>query len=498
MELQFQKEVISYLDRVVWESQTQEQTQELRLSEAMADIGMILSAWGQVILRSKQWRNDCVCVTGGISVWVIYLPEGESKPQSVDCWIPFQMKWNLPRLDQEGTMSLDCNLQYLDARLISARKMMIRAGIGATLEALVESEAETYTPIELSEDVQLLKTTFPLNLTCEAGEKAFSLEEELNIPATLPAPEKILYYNVNPKVTETQIDENKLIIRGNAPLHMGYLDSEGTLNACTLDMMFSQLISLKQNRTNMAKATVTMAVSNLEVDIFDGCLDVRCGLVGQYAVDDQVELDVVKDAYSTTRPLKITTQTINIPTQLERKHIQEPVSVHLEAAADVVLDSWFLTEQPLSYREEDHLRLEVIGQCGVLYRDEDGKIANTTARWELQTQMPGIQDCKVVVTGLSGGAEKCTVSPNGVQMQTEPLITICTLVKESISMISGLELGEQTEGEKEKPALILRRAENDDLWNLAKESGSTVDMIRKANQLEESPQPGQWLLIPLC
>ena len=65
-------------------------------------------------------------------------------------------------------------------------------------------------------------------------------------------------------------------------------------------------------------------------------------------------------------------------------------------------------------------------------------------------------------------------------------------------MISGLELGEQTEGEKEKTALILRRAENDDLWNLAKESGSTVDMIRKANQLEGSPQPGQWLLIPLC
>lgn len=498
MELQFQKEVISYLDRVIWESQTQEQTQELRLSEATADIGTILSTWGQVILRSKQWRNDCICVTGGISAWVVYLPEGENKPQSVDCWIPFQMKWNLPRLDQEGTMSLDCNLQYLDARLISARKVMIRAGIGATLEALIESEVETYTPIELSEDVQLLKSKFPLNLTCEAGEKAFSLEEELNIPASLPAPEKILYYYVNPKVTETQIDENKLIIRGNAPLHMGYLDSEGMLKACTLDMMFSQLISLKQNRANMAKATVTMAVSNLEVDLFDGCLDVRCGLVGQYAVEDQVELDAVKDAYSTTRPLKITTQTITVPTQLERRYIQEPVSVHLEAAADVVLDSWFLSEQPLSYREEDQLALEVTGQCGVLYRDVDGKIANATGRWELKTQMPDIQDCKVLVMGHSGGAEKCTASANGVQIQTEPLITVCALVKENISMISGLELGEQTEVEKEKPALILRRAENEDLWNLAKESGSTVDMIRKANQLEGSPQPGQWLLIPLC
>ena len=89
MELQFQKAATPYLDRVIWESQSQELTQELRLGDGAGDIGKVLNARGQVILRSKQWRKDCVCITGGISVWVVYLPEGEAVPQCADCWIPF-------------------------------------------------------------------------------------------------------------------------------------------------------------------------------------------------------------------------------------------------------------------------------------------------------------------------------------------------------------------------------------------------------------------------
>jgi hypothetical protein len=35
------------------------------------------------------------------------------------------------------------------------------------------------------------------------------------------------------------------------------------------------------------------------------------------------------------------------------------------------------------------------------------------------------------------------------------------------------------------------------IWDIAKASGSTVDAIRQANNLEEEPQQGQILLIPI-
>ena len=50
-------ETISFLDTVLQDVQTAELTQQIKLSDGMPDIGRILAAWGQVILRGKEWQE---------------------------------------------------------------------------------------------------------------------------------------------------------------------------------------------------------------------------------------------------------------------------------------------------------------------------------------------------------------------------------------------------------------------------------------------------------
>ncbi len=78
MEMAFQKTAFPCMTCAVREVQNAEQTQELRLPDGMPDIGKVLCAWGQVILRSKEWRSDSVLVSGGMLMWVLYLPEDGS------------------------------------------------------------------------------------------------------------------------------------------------------------------------------------------------------------------------------------------------------------------------------------------------------------------------------------------------------------------------------------------------------------------------------------
>ena len=54
LQLQFEKQGIPYLHTVKREVQTREQTQEIRISDGMPDIGNIVGTWGQVILRGKE------------------------------------------------------------------------------------------------------------------------------------------------------------------------------------------------------------------------------------------------------------------------------------------------------------------------------------------------------------------------------------------------------------------------------------------------------------
>ena len=72
MELQLKENPVAYLRTVIRETQTQEQTQELRIGDGMPDIGSIVGTWGQVIVRSKEWEPDMIRISGGTMVWAQY------------------------------------------------------------------------------------------------------------------------------------------------------------------------------------------------------------------------------------------------------------------------------------------------------------------------------------------------------------------------------------------------------------------------------------------
>ena len=140
MQLQWEKTLISAMGVAVREVQNQEQTLEVRLAEDMPDIGHIICGWGQPLLRAKDWNGDSMSVSGGIMAWVLYAPEDGSDPRCVEGWLPFQLKWNLPKTEHDGVIRCDILLRGVDARVLSARKMMLRAQISAMGEALESQE----------------------------------------------------------------------------------------------------------------------------------------------------------------------------------------------------------------------------------------------------------------------------------------------------------------------------------------------------------------------
>ena len=79
-----------------------------------------------------------------------------------------------------------------------------------------------------------------------------------------------------------------------------------------------------------------------------------------------------------------------------------------------------------------------------------------------------------------------------VQTETLPEVT-----EQTIPMVTGVELGQKKSPDPNRPSLILRRAGDSRLWDIAKASGSTMEAIRRANGLSGEPAPDQMLLIPV-
>lgn len=161
MEIAFHKAEFPCLVAAVNEVQNSEQTQELRLPDGMPDVGKVLCAWGQTILRGKEWRSDSLTVSGGMLIWVLYTPEDGSEPRIVDGWLPFQMRWTLPPDTLEGSIRVSALTRFADARSVSPRKLMLRAGIGVLAQGWTPTKLERWESADVPEPVELLHADIP-------------------------------------------------------------------------------------------------------------------------------------------------------------------------------------------------------------------------------------------------------------------------------------------------------------------------------------------------
>ena len=123
MELPFEKTVCRYWKQKLYTLHNQEQTQELRIPEGMPDVNRVISTWGQIVIRGKEWNERSIGIHGGIMVWVLYQPEGDAGLQQMETWIPFRSRVDLSAGDVDGTIRVQSMLRNVDARILSTRKL---------------------------------------------------------------------------------------------------------------------------------------------------------------------------------------------------------------------------------------------------------------------------------------------------------------------------------------------------------------------------------------
>lgn len=495
MELQFKQQAFPYLDAAVRECRNTELTQEIRLPDGLPDIGHILCAWGQTVLRGKEWQSDSVSFSGGMMVWVLYASGDGSGEQCIEGWIPFQMRWDLPENCPEGKLRVQCIPRFVDARSASARKIMIRAGVAAQAEAYVPGSAELWEPEKGTEDVELLLTRWPVRMNVEAGEKSFLLDEE---PELAEAPDKLVSFRLEPKLTEKRVLGNKLVFRGTGNLHAVCRMADGRIRKMDAELPFSQFAELDGEYGPDAQADVVLMPTNLELELGEnGRLRFKGGVVAQYLISDKRMLTAAEDAYSPSREMQLRMETAEIPAVLESRRENIYGEQTLSADAEEIADISFLPDLPRQRTGEIGVEVTLPGQFQLLYYGTDGVLRAGTARWEGHQQITADPNTRLLL--YPGVADMPrAVSGNGqLTLSAEMPVDMIAVTNQSIPMVAGVSMGEIREKDPDRPSLILRRAGEDRLWDIAKASGSTMDAIRRVNGITEEPAPERMLLIPI-
>lgn len=494
MELTFKEESIPCLLSAGGDIQDLEQVQEVKLPDSMPDIGRVLGCWGQLMIRGKEWHADRASCSGGVLAWVLYAPEDGSDPQMVECWIPMQCKWDLMPDTREGVIRIRSALKSVDARCISARKLMVRSC--AAMEAALQrqSQMSIYVPHGLPEDIQVLMHTYPLELPVEAGEKLVTLDDDVTLP---DAQGEIMNYRLVPKVTDHRVMGQRLVFRGNGMLRIMYRDSQGQIRTFDTEIPFSQFAELDREFSPEARAQMDPEVTNLEVEkTEDGSVRVKAGLVIQYVVYDKTDVRVAADAYSPAREVNTQMQTLDVPAVLDRTTELLRPEETVPGTGEIV-DVTLMQDLPRISADANGVQVEMSCMAQALYLDENHQLQSHTVRVKAGREHMADQGCAIQPRLYVDMTPEISVTADAFLLRPELQLQLQTVCDAGIQMVSGLETGEKRTPDPSRPSVILRRCGERSLWELAKACNSTVDAIEKANALTDIPAADRFLLIPV-
>ena len=497
MQLEFEKNNIRCLRYVLREVKDHEETQELRLEDGMPDIGAVLCCWGQVVVRGKEWRSSGININGGINAWVLYKPEDGDSVYCAETWIPYQFKCDFEENERDGGIVIQPLLRSIDARMISSRKMLIRADISALCEAMVDTEIAYYKPAILPEDIMLLQETFNPLLPKETNEKAFMIDDTVSLPIPLERIQKIIYFQLVPSVTEYKVMGDKIIFRGQSKLHVLYMDLDGRLLTWDEEIPFSQFAELGREYSDSAIANVIMAVTSAELDRGDVNYRLRAGLTGQYVVYDEEKVTVVKDAYSPKNLVKVHTDPLTLPSILDVRQNKISADCKLSDEYADVVDVVLYPEHPCVYRDDDTVMMEYSGAFHALCQSIDGELGSQILQFNTKIDETADMLAKPM-TVISNASVPQIMTSGSTLLLSANLDAMCMWTTgRAVNMITALEIGDAIESAGERPGVILCRAGGATLWEIAKKYGSTVELIMQANKLQGEADGDRMLLVPM-
>ena len=181
MDMELQRMTIEGYSPVSQGMFTQEETLESIVPDACPDISRIVSAVGKVFLKDKEPGEGSLRLSGTVRVTVLYIPEGNGAPRSLEVVIPFQCVRDDPRFHPGCPVLATVQAAFADARTINPRKILVRVNLAVWTAAYQQERRELSCDITCGEGagMEKLLASRKCSVISDVVEKAFTFSDVL-------------------------------------------------------------------------------------------------------------------------------------------------------------------------------------------------------------------------------------------------------------------------------------------------------------------------------
>ena len=499
MDMELQRVMIEGYRPVSQGMFSQEETLESIVPDACPDISRIVSAVGKVFLKDKELGEGALRLSGTARVTVLYIPEGEGTPRSLEVAIPFQCVRDDPQFHAGCPVQATVQAASADARTINPRKMLVRVDLAVWTAAYQQESRELSCDISCGEEagVEKLLVSRKCSVISDVVEKEFTFSDVLRPPASKPEIEELLLCRAELGAMDAKFIGKKLVLKGDIQLIVLYRGGEG-LTPVRFELPYSQILDLG-TVPDEAEPEVAIALKNVDCRLRDGELEIAVEALAQTALWVRQTVTVVSDAYCLKQPVDVERARSQLCTMAERSSRRETARKLCESGipARQVLDCAVAVSSMVSAPVEGGMEFTAQATASILYLSEDDVLCGVDVDIPVSCRAELPAGCTCSCTCRPIGEASAVPVTGGLEVRFEAEFAWTTLREEQVNCVTELKPGAAQEAGV-RPSVVIRRMKRGEaLWDIAKACASTVQDICGANGLTAGEAAeGTMLLIP--
>lgn len=486
---------------------------DVNVPDTKSDIGHIVYSQGKLKIDDMKTVENYVRVSGKVLYQILYVIDDMEQRMSVLQGKLLFEEMVYTEEEPRGTVILKEGNVELSVSLIHSRKVSLKAMVD--LELCSESEEEGVLTLDVEEEPGLYRRweTKEILKLQTVKKDTYRVKEEFTLPNSHEIVGNVLFTDVSQRKLDTRLGTDELLIRGELLVFVLYESVDGKAD------WVEQMVPY-EGRIECAGAEDTM-YHYLSGGLTDENIDVRMDEDGEMriigvevtleiraAVYSEEKLDILRDVYSLKETLEPETEELvmsrlvmqggskyklserlTIPELrgeiLQICHTDGSIKIeHTEIVADGIMMEGVLHVSVLYVKADDEAPFEVwqgmvpfthVIECSGISADMQYEIGAV------------LEQLNVSLIGNGGAEVKASIDFQLFLRKPERVSNIQNIGAKPLDM----------EELSKAPGIVgYIVKEGDELWDLAKCYHTTIEGIKRINQLEnDSLKPGEKILI---
>lgn len=455
------------------------------------DIRNIITSSGIVNVYKKEIMEGKIRIDGAINTYTIYISEEEGRREirSINYVLDFSQVVGIENASSTMTAEVRTNLKSVEAKMINERKINVKAILDFDIKLFNNSSEEFITGISDIQDLQKMERTILVNSLLGTAKTKAQAKETVAID-NIDNLAEILKVNLEITNQDTKISYNKILAKADTKLKVMYITDDGRINtvSSTIPIMgFIDMQDISEDNT----CDVQYEIRNMII---------KPNGTGEHSIYVEIEIEItasayqkkeintIQDLYSPSRNLVFEQKKVRA--MQNKCNYHDLLSIRQKELLEIGDEKVYDADVKINI---DNLRIlndeiEVTGTANVVFIHSSNnmqEIGTSEMQIPIDYKIPckGVNLESNVKVTTNIGLQDFTVLPNSeidIKIDVEFMINASSEI--DINEICNVE--EQEQCQKNEYNMVIYFTKKDDtLWKIAKEFRSTIESVKKCNEL---------------